>query len=139
MPIQFVSSDIPFTLPNKEAVVRLVKKVIANEKHSAGTINFTFCSDAFLFDINKKFLNHSTLTDIITFQYPAKKLSGELFISVDRVKDNAKKFNSTAKQELHRVIIHGILHLCGYGDKKTSERRIMKEKEEYYLNMAAVK
>src|SRR5690349_14704837 len=113
MPVQFLSQHRSFSLRKKAAVQRLLLAVIKKENKKAGDISFTFCSDSFLLALNKKFLRHHTLTDIITFQYPEKKLSAEIFISIPRVKENAKKFNVSFENELHRVMIHGVLHLCG--------------------------
>src|SRR5262245_15923455 len=94
------------------------------EKKSLKQLNVVFCSDKFLLDINKKFLKHNYLTDVITFQYNKKgaPVEGEIFISVERVKSNAKKFDNTFRDEFHRVLIHGVLHLCGYKDKTSKAK-----------------
>lgn len=134
MPITFFSQHIRFSLKKKSVVEKLILSVVRKEKKKLGDINFIFCSDEFLLVLNKKFLKHDTLTDIITFQYADnKKLSAEIFISVPRVKENAKKFKVPFENELQRVMIHGILHLCGYKDKKTGDKKKMREKEDYYL------
>lgn len=133
MPVQFLSQSIKFSLRKKNSVKKSILALIRKEKKKAGKINFIFCSDEFLLSLNKKFLKHNTLTDIVTFQYPAKKLSGEIFISIPRVKENAKKFETSFHNELSRVMIHGTLHLCGYKDKRKSEKKEMRRKEEYYL------
>jgi rRNA maturation RNase YbeY len=110
--------------------------VIENESYNEGDINYVFCSDEYLLEINIKHLNHSTLTDIITFNYNlGKQINTEIYISIDRVKENAESFNNTFTDELHRVIIHGILHLCGYKDKTQEEKSLMREKEDYYLSL----
>ena len=99
-------------------------------------LSIIFCSDEYLIDINKRHLNHDYYTDIITFNYNIEKnLNGDLFISVDRVKDNASAFNENFNMELFRVIIHGILHLCGFNDKTTKEQKEMRQKENHYLNL----
>lgn len=135
MPVRFFSQKFLFSPKKKSVVKKLIFSVLRKEKKKAGYINFSFCSDAFLLSLNKKFLNHETLTDIITFQYPAhKKISAEIFISIPRVKENAKKFNVSFENELQRVMIHGILHLCGYKDKKTEERKEMRKMENFYLS-----
>ena len=139
MAILFFSKGIRFPISNKSRISKTIQNLIKNEKKKEGDISFTFCSDSFLLDINKKFLRHNTLTDIITFQYPADKLSGEIFISIPRVKENAKKFNVSIQQELYRVIIHGVLHLCGYTDKNNSDKVLMSKREDYYLKRAAIK
>ncbi|HNO71190.1 MAG TPA: rRNA maturation RNase YbeY [Bacteroidia bacterium] len=139
MAILFFSKGIRFSISNKSRISKTIQNLIKNEKKKEGDISFTFCSDSFLLDINKKFLRHNTLTDIITFQYPADKLSGEIFISIPRVRENAKKFNVSIQQELYRVIIHGVLHLCGYTDKNNSDKVMMSKREDYYLKRAAIK
>ncbi len=135
MPLHFSTTDIRFSLKQKSKVSKLLLSVIAKEKKKAGEISFTFCSDKFLLAINKKFLKHNTLTDIITFQYPSKELSSEIFISIPRVKENAKKYSVTFENELSRVMIHGILHLCGYKDKSAAKKREMRKREDYYLKL----
>ena len=139
MAILFFSKGIRFSISNKSRISKTIQNLIKNEKKKEGDISFTFCSDSFLLGINKKFLRHNTLTDIITFQYPADELSGEIFISIPRVKENAKKFNVSIQQELYRVIIHGVLHLCGYTDKNNSDKVLMSKREDYYLKRAAIK
>ncbi|MFI5163928.1 MAG: rRNA maturation RNase YbeY [Bacteroidia bacterium] len=132
--IQFFSQNSSFSLKNKASVKKSVHSVCQKEKKKAGDINFIFCNDKFLLSLNKKFLKHNTLTDIITFQYPSgKPLSGEIFISIPRVKENAKKFEVSFENELHRVMIHGILHLCGYKDKTSGKKKEMRKKEDHYL------
>jgi probable rRNA maturation factor len=133
MPIQFLSQHVSFSLKRKSAVKKNLLSLILKEKKRAENISFTFCDDSFLLALNKKFLHHNTLTDIITFQYPTKKLSSEIFISIPRVKENAKKFKTPFETELYRVLIHGILHLCGYKDKTSINKKEMRKREEYYL------
>ena len=134
--IHFFSQNISFLLKKKSAVRNSLLSLIKNEKKQTGDINFVFCDDKFLFSLNKKFLKHTTLTDIITFQYPSdKKLCGEIFISIKRVKENAKKFEVSFENELHRVMIHGILHLCGYKDKTFRKKKEMRKKEDFYLKL----
>ena len=139
MAVQFFSQNISFGLKKKNAVRKFLLSSIQKEKKKCGKINFIFCNDEFLLALNKKFLKHKTLTDIITFQYPSEKLSGEIFISIPRVKENAKKLNVSFKNELHRVMIHGVLHLCGYKDKKTSDKKGMRKREDHYLKSARSK
>ena len=134
MRIRFFSQNIRFSFSKKNVLRRLLSDVIRKEKKNVGEINFIFCDDTFLHLLNKKFLKHNTLTDIITFQWPSKTLSGEIFISIPRVKENAKKFGVSFKNELRRVMIHGILHLCGYKDKTSAQKKIMRKKEDYYLS-----
>ena len=109
---------------------------IADLGYSLGELSIIFCSDEYLLEINKKHLNHDYYTDIVTFNYNVKKkLNGDLFISVDRVKDNASIFNENFNVELFRVIIHGVLHLCGFNDKTTNEQKEMRQKENHYLSL----
>ena len=104
--------------------------------YNLGELSIIFCSDEYLIDINKRHLNHDYYTDIITFNYNIEKnLNGDLFISVDRVKDNASAFNENFNMELFRVIIHGVLHLCGFNDKTTKEQKEMRQKENHYLSL----
>lgn len=111
-----------------------IKNLINSEKKSAGEISLILCSDKYLLDINIEYLKHNYYTDIITFNYvEGNIISGDLFISVDRVKENSTKFNTSLIQELYRVIFHGILHLIGYNDKTEEEQKIMRGKEDLYL------
>jgi rRNA maturation RNase YbeY len=100
----------------------------------AGDLCFIFCSDLFLLDMNKKHLNHDYYTDVITFDYTADNVvSGDIFISVERIDENARKFGVSFNHELSRVMYHGVLHLCGYDDKQKDEKRTMREKEDFYI------
>jgi rRNA maturation RNase YbeY len=120
----------------KTKITSWISDTIVNEAFKEGDINFIFCGDDYLLDINVKYLKHSELTDIISFDYSlGKKLSGDIFISVDRVKDNSVKYEVNFDDELHRVIIHGILHFCGYKDKTKEDKRLMRKKEDYYLSL----
>jgi len=113
-----------------------VEKAIVNETLKPGDINYIFCDDAYLLEKNIKYLKHNTLTDVISFDYTMGKLiSGDIFISVERVKENAASYNVSFKDELHRVIIHGVLHYCGYNDKTAEEKIQMRAKEDYYLSL----
>jgi len=100
-----------------------------------GSLNYIFCTDRKLLEINRRFLKHDFYTDIITFDLSEEpgKISGEVYISVDRVKDNAKRMGESFSAEIHRVIFHGALHLCGYGDKREVEKRKMREREDHYI------
>jgi len=99
-------------------------------------LNYIFCSDTYLHKINLEYLKHDTLTDIITFDYSEKKqISGDIFISIDRIKENAPKFNQSTDIELNRVLIHGVLHLLGYKDKTPKEKETMRAKEDFYLTL----
>ena len=134
--INFFSEDISFNLKDKTVLRNWLIKAAHNEKHKVSELNYVFCSDAYLKKINKQFLNHNYFTDIITFPSSEpgdKNISGDIFISIDRVKENAGIYEVNFKDELHRVMIHGLLHLCGYGDKSEAEIKKMRAKEDFYL------
>ena len=123
-------------IQNKPDYVDWINRVIVSEGFSAGQIDYIFCSDDYLLELNKEYLNHDTFTDIITFDYrDGNTISGDIFISTDRVEDNAKKYDVAFSNELKRVMSHGVLHLAGYGDKSNKEKRIMREKEEEKIKM----
>lgn len=112
-----------------------IKTIIFSEKKILGDIMFVFCDDQFLLKKNIKYLNHDTLTDVISFDYSNEnKVSGDILISIERVKENAKLYNQTFYTELNRVMAHGLLHLLGYNDKSKEEAKIMQSKENYYLS-----
>ena len=135
--ISFNSEDVVFNLKDKTRLKKWVVSVIEKQKRKAGNISFVFCSDAFLLEMNKEYLNHDTYTDIITFDYsketPNEAISGDIFISIDRVQENADKFSKTVEDELHRVIIHGVLHLLGYKDKTKAAKEEMTKQEDLCL------
>jgi probable rRNA maturation factor len=133
--IQFFSEDFHFTLKNKGRVRSWLTEVIKSEKKNPWYINFIFCSDEYLLELNKTYLKHETLTDIITFPFAEEQgnISGDIYISIPRVKENAGKFGQGFGGELHRVMVHGILHLLGYNDKSRKEKREMTAKENNYL------
>jgi len=130
--IQFFSEDIDFTLKEKQKVRQWIASIIKAEGFKRiGELNFIFCSDSYLLEINKQYLDHDTFTDIVTFDSSESQdtIAGDIFISIDRIDDNATKFGVTQRDELHRVIIHGVLHLCGYLDKKKEDKELMTNKE----------
>ena len=134
--ISFINHEIKFALSDKEKLRGWIEHCLKDYRKQTGVITFIFCSDKYLLAINKQFLKHDTLTDIITFNYTeGKTVSGEVYISTDRVKDNAKLFCVSFKNELHRVMIHGVLHLCGHKDKISSAKKEMTGKEDYYLSL----
>jgi len=134
--IRFFEEDIRFNLQQKLLIKKWIKTTIKEEGHKLSELNIIFCSDAYLLHINQSYLQHDYLTDIITFDTSeeSNKIEGEIYISIDRVKENAASLNIPIYLEICRIIIHGVLHLCGYQDKTDSEKRIMSEKENYYLN-----
>lgn len=128
------SNAIGFRLQESTKIKSWIKKIIESEKKKAGQLNFVFTSDEELLKINIQFLNHSTYTDIITFDYcEGKIVNGDIIISIERVAENAHKFKVDFKQELKRVIIHGVLHLCGYKDKTAGQVKIIRAKEDAAL------
>lgn len=135
--ISFNNEDVQFNLKNKTKLKSWIVATIEKKKQKTGDISFVFCSDAFLLEMNKEYLNHDTYTDIITFDYSKDDtqlpISGDIFISIDRVKENANKFSKTFEDELHRVIIHGVLHLLGYKDKTKVSKAEMTKQEDLCL------
>jgi len=130
MAIHYYAEEVKAPAIKKRTVSNWIKDVTAGYGYKIGEISYIFCSDEKILEINKEYLKHDYYTDIITFDYTEDQtISGDLFISLDTVKTNAEKFNTTYKEELHRTLIHGILHLCGINDKGPGEREIM-EKEE---------
>jgi len=128
--------EIDFELDSEEQIAKWITDTISSEEYKIEEINYVFCDDAYLHKLNVQFLDHDTLTDIISFDYTLGKiLQGDIFISIERVKDNAKDFEATFEEELHRVIIHGILHYCGYKDKTEEDAKVMREKENHYLQL----
>ena len=119
-----------FRLDDETKYSEWISRVAASEKIYLGPINYIFCDDAYLIDLNQKYLEHDTLTDIITFDYSdGSSISGDIFISFERVEENAKEFRVNIKTELRRVMVHGLLHLLGYNDKEEKERAEMRAKE----------
>ena len=125
-----------FNLENEEAIASWLSAVIVSEKKKEGEINYIFCDDDYLHKINLEYLNHDTLTDIISFDYTVgNELNGDIFISVERVQDNATDFNVSFEEELKRVLVHGVLHYCGYKDKDEESERLMRSKEDEKIAM----
>jgi rRNA maturation RNase YbeY len=134
MPITFQVEKIKFNLKKKITIKLWIAKVLRLEKKQVGQINFLFTNDEEILKKNIQFLKHNTYTDIITFNYCKDKIiNGDIIISIDRVKENAEKFKSDFEEELKRVLIHGVLHLCGYNDKKTADTELMRKKENWAL------
>ena len=134
MPITFQVEKIKFNLKKKITIKLWIAKVLQLEKKQVGQINFLFTNDEEILKKNIQFLKHNTYTDIITFNYCKDKIiNGDIIISIDRVKENAEKFKSDFEEELKRVLIHGVFHLCGYNDKKTADTELMRKKENWAL------
>jgi probable rRNA maturation factor len=133
--VRFFEEDISYKLKQKTFVKNWVSDTIRAEGYSLRELNYIFCSDKYLLQVNRQYLEHDTYTDIITFDNSEKEkvIVGDIFISIDRIRDNAAKFNVTETDELHRVIIHGALHLLGYKDKTPADKSKMTLKEDVYL------
>ena len=128
--------ETDFKLPDETKVSQWISSVITSEGCQEEEINYIFCDDEYLHKLNVEFLDHDTLTDIISFDYSVgKTLKGDIFISIERVEENAKDFKVSFEQELQRVIVHGILHYCGYKDKSEDDVKLMRKKENLYLNL----
>ena len=134
--ISFFEEDIQYNLKDKIKVKQWIKDTIAAEGYKLDELTYIFCSDAYLLQINQQYLNHDTYTDIITFDNSSedKVITGDIFISIERIRENAAKFNQSIADELHRVIIHGALHLLGYKDKTAIDSKNMTQMEDKYLD-----
>jgi rRNA maturation RNase YbeY len=128
-------SETEFNLQNSEEVASWISAIISNENFEEGEVSYIFCDDEYLHKLNLEFLNHDTLTDIISFDNSlGNQINGDIFISVERVKENTNSFNTSFENELHRVIIHGVLHYCGYKDKTKKDADLMRTKEDAALS-----
>lgn len=128
--------ETEFQLDNEQKYQNWLTEVIESEDKEKGEINYIFCDDDYLYEINVQYLEHETLTDIISFDYTLDNLiSGDIFISIERVKDNAQDFGVSFEEELKRVMVHGILHYCGYKDKTEADEKLMRTKEEEKMKM----
>ncbi|MDP9046778.1 MAG: rRNA maturation RNase YbeY [Bacteroidota bacterium] len=134
--IRFFEEDITYKLKNKSAVRQWITQTIEAERYTLKELSTIFCSDSYLLQINQQYLKHDTYTDIITFDNSTHRtvVTGDIFISIDRIRENAAKLNIPMTDELHRVIIHGVLHLLGYKDKTPADKKKMTIKEDFYLN-----
>ncbi len=137
--VNFFYQDVKFSFSNRTAVKGFLKKLFLEEGHKLNELNVIFCADEALLEINRNFLQHDYYTDIITFPLSTRfdPIQAELYISVDRVKENAKQGGVSFKNELLRVIFHGCLHLAGYGDKSSQQIKKMREREDHYLRLYA--
>ncbi len=134
--ISFYSEEVDFDFDNHSNYIDWLLKTAQDESKVCGELSFVFCTDEYLHKMNVEYLNHDTLTDIITFDYSEENVvSGDIFISIDRVRENAVDFGKDFSNELSRVIIHGVLHLMGYKDKTAEQKVEMREKEDFYLNL----
>lgn len=135
-PISFYSENTDFELSNEAETREWLLKAVAAEKHTLQELSIIFCDDEYLQEMNQEYLEHEELTDIITFQYheEGQEVHGDLFISIERVRENAELFKVTFEHELNRVMVHGTLHLMGYKDKTPADKSLMTEKENHYLD-----
>lgn len=134
--VRYYCEDIKFLFKNKLANNRWLKMVAGSEIKTLGDISIIFCSDNYILDVNIRYLHHDYFTDVITFDYcEGDRLSGDLFISIDSVRENAVEFGTDFDEELHRVIVHGLLHLIGYDDHTPEDQKQMRAKEDYYLSI----
>lgn len=140
MAIRFFAEKVRFRISKPRKTANWIAKAIKLENRLYTSINIIFTSDELLLELNQKYLKHKTLTDIITFDYSEEGsvISGDIYVSIDRVQENAKEFRASYDEELHRVIIHGILHLMGYSDKSKPQKTRMRNKEDYYLSLRTV-
>jgi rRNA maturation RNase YbeY len=133
--IRFFLEDCNYRIHDKQLIKIWLSEAIFLENKILGYINIIICTDTYLHELNQKYLAHDTFTDIITFDLSEGNiLLGEIYISIDRIKENAKTFNVPVKDELHRVMVHGVLHLCGYKDKSKKDKKQMTIKEDFYLS-----
>ena len=133
--VSFHFVTAPFFLPKRKELKLFIEQLVQKEKESLEHISYIFCSDDYLLKINHQYLQHDFYTDIITFDLSEKKeIIGEVYISIERVRENAKQYASSFKIELHRVIFHGALHLCGFDDKSAFKKKEMTSKENYYID-----
>ena len=136
MAITFSNNDIKFSLKEKTRLKKWITQVVEKQKKRVGDIGYLFCDDEYILQVNREYLDHDTYTDIITFDYvEGDIISGDILISIDRVGENAKTFGCTFEHELHRVIIHGVLHLLGNKDKTDAEAEAMRKKENQALKI----
>ena len=136
-PIHFFSEETDYILPDETVWTNWLVIVAKSENKEIDLINYIFCSDEHLHQINIQYLNHDTLTDIITFPYSEseEKIEGDIFISIDRVRENATTYGVSLDDELKRIMAHGVLHMCGYKDKKDNEKEIMRKKEDEAISL----
>jgi len=128
--------ELEFQLDNEDQFSDWISRVIVSENKKEGDINYIFCDDDYLLEINQQYLNHDTLTDIISFDYSVgNELHGDIFVSIERVRENAEDFKVSFEDELKRVLVHGVLHYCGYKDKTEQDEQLMHEKEDEKIKM----
>jgi len=136
-PIHFYFENVDLNLRNRKKLKAFINRLIIKEKRQLAGLSYIFSSDKALFEINRKYLKHNFYTDVITFNLStsSKEILADIYISADRVKENAQTLKLSFKEELHRVMFHGLLHLCGYNDKTDNQRRVMRSRENFYLDL----
>jgi len=136
-PIHFYFENVDLNLRNRKKLKAFINRLIIKEKRQLAGLSYIFSSDKALFEINRKYLKHNFYTDVITFDLStsSKEILADIYISADRVKENAQTLKLSFKEELHRVMFHGLLHLCGYNDKTDNQRRVMRSRENFYLDL----
>src|SRR6187402_1416293 len=134
--VHFFAHDLPTRLKNTTTLKAFIESIFIKERQTLDSINYIFCSDRAILEINKKYLNHDFYTDVITFDLSPDNIaiSAEVYISIERIRDNAKQLELSIKSELHRVLFHAALHLCGYNDKKKKDKEIMRKRENELLS-----
>lgn len=135
--VEFFCEDIEFSPSSPEALKNWINMVVENEQHLVGNINYIYCSNSYLLNINQTYLHHHAFTDILTFDQStnADVIAGDIYISIDQIRSNAVKYHEPFHRELKRVMVHGVLHLLGYNDKSAEEQQEMNKKEEAYLSL----
>jgi rRNA maturation RNase YbeY len=138
--INFYNEEVSYLVKHKILLREWLHMAIAEEGFATGLINIILTNDEYLGKMNLQYLQHDTLTDIITFDYTEdRKISGDIFLSIERIEENATTFSRSVAEELHRVMVHGVLHLCGYSDKKPTEKKTMTHRENHYLSLRPVR
>lgn len=135
--INYFSQNINFSIDDENKISEWLHLISKSENFNLSEINYIFCDDKFLYSLNIEYLNHNTFTDVISFDFSERtdQITGDIYISIERISENANKFNKTINNELFRVMAHGLLHLLGYSDKTKSEKLLMTKKEDYYLSL----
>jgi probable rRNA maturation factor len=135
--VHFYFEKVGLTLKERGKLKVFINSLIAKEKKNLNNLNYIFCNDNALLKINRKYLDHNFYTDVITFDLSSSReeILADIYISVDRIRENAKSLKLSLKEELHRVMLHGLLHLCGYNDKTEVQRKLIRKKEDFYLNL----
>jgi len=134
-PIWFFSNDVTFNLRDKKKLKRFMLSIFKSEKKKVETLTYIFSTNRIIRALNKKFLNHNYQTDILTFPITSNPIQAEIYISIEKIKENSTLYNCTVKEELLRVMFHGILHLCGYDDNSHKQKKEMRKKEDHYLKL----